>query len=103
MDEEIDPVREARRAPPSRAPARLNWSALVALLIESLIGDTILANLILIGAAFLMLINAVMIYLGEMIKRRDNSPPLGLIVSLALLAIIAWRAVGDSIPAGYGP
>lgn len=87
----------------NRVVIGLNSVALAFLLLERIIGDTILGNVILIGLAALLLFVAVVVGSIDLIERRTLGSVVAFSVSIAMIVYIGTRVYFDTIPAGYGP
>jgi len=81
----------------------LNSVALAFLILERVIGDTILGNVILIGLAALLLLVATIVGLIVLIQKRTKGSVASFSVSVALIIYIGARLYFDTVPAGYGP
>ncbi len=81
----------------------LNVVAFSLLVLERLIGETILANLILIALAALVLVMTAVGGLIHMVERRTMQALVVLAVSATMGGYIAARLSSDSFPVGYGP
>ena len=81
----------------------LNTVALAFLLLERVIGDTILANVILIGLAAMLLFVAVLTGLIDLLQKRATGSIVNLSMSIVLIVYIGTRIYFDTVPAGYGP
>ena len=81
----------------------LNVGALTFLLLERMIGETIFANVILIGLSIILLLTAAGLGLVDLIKRRNMQSCVTFSVSALLGLYIAARLYYESVPVGYGP
>lgn len=81
----------------------LDCVALSFLIFERMIGDTILANVILLGLALLLLIAAALVGLFRLVEQRTLPAFATLSVSSALIVYIWARFHFGTVPAGYGP
>jgi hypothetical protein len=89
-----------RRGKWNRFVVGLDVVALAFLVLERMIGDTILANLILLVLAAMFLILAALVGLFDLIERRTLE---SMVASTALIVYIVGRFYFDTVPAGYGP
>ena len=86
-----------------RVVVSLNSVALAFLLLERVIGDTILGNVILIGLAAMLLFVAAIAGLVALIQKRTMGSVVSFSMSVALIVYIGARLYLDTVPAGYGP
>ena len=87
----------------NRGLVALNVTIVGLLVLELLIGDTILANLLLIALAMFLTFCTVVAGAIEVVRQRSVHSVLTLIFSLVLLGYLILRVALDSVPAGYGP
>lgn len=73
------------------------------LVFERMIGDTILANVMLLLLAMGVAILATLVALVEIASRLTIKSVVGLLASLAPIAYVVGRFVLNTVPAGYGP
>jgi hypothetical protein len=81
----------------------LDSVAVAFLVLERMIGDTILGNVILIALAAMFLMVATLVGLVDLIERRGLESIVTFSMSSALIVYILVRYYFNSVPAGYGP
>ena len=73
------------------------------LVLEMLIGDTILANVLLLLLAIAVALLAALLAVIDVIQKRTAKSIAGVLLSGAPVAYVILRFAVDSVPAGYGP
>jgi hypothetical protein len=77
--------------------------ALSFLVLERVIGDTILGSVILIALAAMFLLVATLVGLVDLIERRTLESAVTFSVSSVLVLYLLGRIYFGTVPAGYGP
>ena len=73
------------------------------LVLERMIGDTILGNVLLLGFGLLVALLATLVALVDLAARRTARSSVGFLGSAGLVTYVILRFYFDSVPAGYGP
>lgn len=81
----------------------LDGVSLALLILERMIGETILGNVLLLGLAFFLAAAASLIAIVNLAVRRTGASISACLVSVALIAYVVMRVVFESVPMGYGP
>jgi hypothetical protein len=86
-----------------KAALILNAISLALIILEKIMGPTILGNVIFLGLAFLLSLVALLKGATGLFKRPTKNAKIVSVTGALLIGYVIYRVFMDSVPAGYGP
>jgi hypothetical protein len=81
----------------------LNSISLALIIVEAMMGPTILGNIIFLGLAIVLALIGAFVGIAAFVSSRTRSSLAVLLMSVALIGYVIFRFYLDTVPAGYGP